>query len=86
MGMMTRRNVKARPAVAVMPLTKPVEKPIEKPVEKPVEKAVENTVTREEVEKMPYFSLKALAANNGIDVEGKKAVKLKEEIIKKLNL
>ena len=87
MGMMTRRNVKGRPAVAEIPLAKPVEKPIEKPVEKPAEtKVVEAEVTKAEVEKMPYFSLKALATNHGIDVEGKKAAKLKEEIIKKLNL
>lgn len=85
MGMMTRRNVKSRPSV--VEFTKPVEKPIEKPVEKPVEKAVDtDEITREEVNKMPYFGLKALALKHDIEVEGKKAAKLKEEVIKKLNL
>ena len=83
MGMMTRRNVKARPAVMQVALTKPVEKPVEKTFERPVEV---DDITRDEVDKMPYFGLKALATKNGIDTEGKKAAKLKEEVIKKLNL
>lgn len=84
MGMMTRRNVKARPEVK--PLTR-LEKPVEKPVEQPKETKVEEPeVTRAEVEKMPYFGLKSLATKHGIDTDGKKAAKLKEEIIDKLSL
>ena len=86
MGMMTRRNVKSRPSVAEMTFAKPVEKPIEKPVEPVKEPADTDEVTREEVNKMPYFGLKSLALKHDIDVEGKKAAKLKEEIIEKLNL
>lgn len=85
MGMMTRRNVKARPIVVEKPLEKPLDNPVEKAVEKPVEKKAAE-VTKEEVEKMAYFGLKSLATKHGIDVDGKKAAKLKEEIIEKLNL
>lgn len=84
MGMMTRRNVKGRPEVK--PLER-LEKPVEKPVEEPVVAKVEEAeVTKAEVEKMPYFGLKSLATKHGIDTDGKKAAKLKEEIIEKLSL
>ena len=82
MGMMTRRNVKARiPQVEVRAVEAA-------PAPAKVQEKEEPTkdVTREEVEKMPYFGLKSLATKHGIDVEGKKAAKLKEEIFDKLNL
>lgn len=47
---------------------------------------VSNIVTRDEVEKMKFFSVKSLATKNGIDVEGKTGAELKAEIIEKLNL
>lgn len=85
MGMMTRRNVKARitPETTRAVKAAPV---VEKEPEIKEETNVESVVTRDVVDKMPYFALKKLAQNHDIDVEGKKAAKLKEEIIKKLNL
>ena len=50
------------------------------------EKVETDHVTKQDVEKMPYFGLKSLATKNGIDTEGKKAAELKAEIIEKLNL
>ena len=79
MSMMIRRG-KARAAKAVPTISyTPVEKPVEKPVDN-------DFLTKEEVEKMPYFGLKALAQKHGIDTEGKKAAKLKAEVIEKLDL
>lgn len=63
-----------------------VEKPIEKKVEKPVEKVEKPDVTKDEVEKMPYFGVKSLAEKIGIDTTDKKANELKVEVIKKLEL
>ena len=59
-----------------------------KTVEKTVEAAEpvkETGLTKEEVEKMQYFSLRSLALKNGISPEGKTA-ELKAKIIEKLNL
>ncbi len=50
------------------------------------EEKVDGLVTREEVEKMKFFSVKSLASKNGIEVDGKNAAELKAEIIEKLNL
>ena len=86
MGMMTRRNVKARIPEAEVRAVEAAPTPV-KVQEKESEKMQEKeTITKEEVDKMTYFSLKSLATKNGIDVEGKKAAKLKSEIIDKLNL
>lgn len=76
MSMMIRRGkkraAKAVPLISYEPLeTKPVSS---------------NFVTKEEVEKMPYFSLKSLATKNGIKADGKKKAALVEEIVEKLNL
>lgn len=80
MSMMIRRGV-ARAAKAAPVIT------YEKPVEEPVEKRVlTDLVTKQEVEKMPYFGLKSLASKHGIETDGKKAAELKAEIIEKLNL
>ena len=82
MGMMVRRNVKARTPQAEVRAVKTAPTPInEQEKEEPTK-----DVTREEVEKMPYFGLKSLATKHGIDTEGKKAARLKEEILDKLNL
>lgn len=85
MGMMTRRNVKARIPEEEVRAVKAAPAPVKVQKEEPV-KEQEKEVTKEEVDKMTYFSLKSLATKNGIEVEGKKAAKLKEEIIDKLNL
>ncbi len=79
MSMMIRRG-KARAAKAVPVISYVEEKPV---VEKPV---LTDLVTKADVEKMPYFGLKSLAAKNGIDTNGKKSAELKAEIIEKLNL
>ena len=79
MGMMTRRNVKARVPHEEVRAVEAAPAPVEVREE-------EATITKEEVEKMPYFGLKALASKHGIDTEGKKAGKLKAELIDKLNL
>ena len=84
MGMMVRRNVKARIPHEEVRAVEAAPAPVK--VEKEPEDVQEKEVTKEEVEKMPYFGLKSLAAKHGIDTDGKKAAKLKEEIIDKLNL
>lgn len=53
---------------------------------KATKKKSDDPVTKEDVEKMQFFALKALATKNGIDPEGKKGAELKAEIIEKLNL
>ena len=80
MGMMARRNVKARVPHEEVRAVEAAPTPVKEP------EIVQNDVTREEVEKMPYFGLKALATKHGIDTEGKKAGTLKAELIDKLNL
>ena len=40
--------------------------------------------TEEDINKMPFLKLKAVAKQNGIDVEDKKAAELKAELIEKL--
>lgn len=77
MSLMIRR-AKARAAKAV-----PVVVYEEIKEEKPV---FTDLVTKAEVEKMKFFSLKSLAAKNGIEVDGKNTAELKKEIIEKLNL
>ena len=48
------------------------------------EKEVE--FTREEINALPFFSLKSAASRYGIDVKGKKAAELKADLIEKLEL
>lgn len=48
------------------------------------EKEVE--FTREEINALPFFSLKSVASRYGIDVKGKKAAELKADLIEKLEL
>lgn len=43
-------------------------------------------ITKEDVTKLPFFTLKSLAKNNGIDVGKKTAATLREELIEKLGL
>lgn len=68
-------------------LIKRVEK-VEAPKKKVVQEAVqdnENVVwTEDEINKMPFMKLKAIAKQNGIDVEDKKASEIREELIEKL--
>lgn len=76
MSMMIRRGIaRAAKAVPVISYVKEEEKPV-----------LTDLITKAEIEKMPYFSLKSLATKHGIEANGKKAADLKEEIIEKLNL
>lgn len=74
--MIRRAKARAAKAVPVVVYDEPKE-------EKPI---FTDLVSREEVEKMKFFSLKSLAAKNGIDTDKKSAADLKKEIIEKLNL
>lgn len=56
------------------------------PVEVEEKKEKEVVYTLEEINKLPFFSLKSLAVQQGIDVKGKKATELRAELIKKLEL
>lgn len=42
--------------------------------------------TRDEINALPFFSLKSLATKQGIDVNGKKAADVRAELIEKLRL
>lgn len=42
--------------------------------------------TRNEINKLPFFSLKALASEYGVDVKGKKAPELRTELIEKMGI
>ena len=56
---------------------------------KPEEKKDENdgvVYTRDEINALPFFSLKSVATRYGIDVKGKKAIDLRNELIEKLEL
>ena len=53
--------------------------------EKKVEKK-EVVFTLEEINKLPFFSLKKVASSEGIDVTGKKTADLRAALIKKLGL
>ena len=84
MGMMLRRNIKARLAKTTPKKEKKVEKPIEKP-----EVAVntgEVVWTVDEIQKMPFMKLKSIAKRNGVDVDDKKAEDIRSELIEKLGI
>lgn len=53
-------------------------------VEEPKTVEESGNPTKAEIEKLPYFSLKALALKHGLDVENKKANQLRKELIKKI--
>lgn len=53
-------------------------------VEEKSEKEV--VYTLDEINKLPFFSLKSLAVQQGIDVKGKKGNDLKAELVEKLGL
>ena len=63
-----------------------VETKVETKVEPEKEERKEAVYTREEINKLPFFSLKSVAKNNGIEVKGKKADELRAALIKKLEL
>ena len=63
-----------------------VENKVETHNEPVVEKKKEVLHTLDEINKLPFFSLKSLATQQGIDVKGKKAADLRAELIEKLEL
>ena len=84
MSMMIRRGL-TRAARAV-PVVSYVEPKAEPKAEAKAEPKAEQTVSRKEIESMPYFSLKSLATKNGIEVAEKKTAELREALIEKLGL
>lgn len=90
MGMMLRRNIKARAvkqAALVASKQRKVEKPvIEKQVETPTTVEDEVKWTVEDIEKMPFLKLRSIARQNGVETEDKKASEIKAELIEKLGL
>lgn len=46
--------------------------------------AQKSSLTEEDINKLPYFSLKSLASNYGIDVTDKKVKELRKELLKKI--
>ena len=61
-----------------------VEEPKVEP--KKEEEKKEVVYTLDEINKLPFFSLKSIAVGYGIDVKGKKGQEIKTELIKKLGL
>lgn len=90
MGFMTRRNMIQRAAVKVAPVTKEVVKPVKKvkePVkaEEPVKKA-EDTISKKDIQSKPFFWLKKVAVENGIEVGDMKTAELRAVLIERLGL
>ena len=75
MSMMIRRG-RARAAKAVPVISYAVEG-------KPV---LTDLISKSDVEKMQFFSLKSFAKKQGIETDGKKAAELRAEVIERLNL
>ena len=85
MGMMIHR-AKMRQVRQAMYEPQKVEQP---KVEQPKEVVKENEgvkYTKEEINSLPFFSLKSIATKYGIDVKGKKTADLRAAIIEKLGL
>ena len=77
MGMFIhRRKVEARQVMSDKPSVK-MEEP--KAVEKP-----KSTITIEDIDKLPFFTLRSLAVQHGLETKDKKADQIRRELIKKL--
>lgn len=92
MGFMTRRNLQRRAAEKAAP--RMVEAKVETKAE-PKEEAVETkaetvshetSLTRADVETMPFFKVKSVAKANGISVDKKNTSELRAAVIEKLGL
>lgn len=89
MGMMIhRRKLRERNKANDIKEAPKVEKMIEQPkssVDQKPEKTVEqHKISVEEIKKLPYFSLKSLAARYGVDVKDKKTDEIRDELISKV--
>ena len=88
MGMMLRRNIKARAEKAAL-ANKPqdIPKKEEKIQEEPkTEAANEVEWTAEEIKKMPFMKLKSVAKQNGVEVKDKEASEIRADLIERLGL
>ena len=63
-----------------------VEPETEPEIEADEEEKKEVGYTLDEINKLPFFSLKKLAVSMGIDVTGKKGYQLKDALIEKMGL
>lgn len=54
--------------------------------DEPVEEKKGVVYTLDEINKLPFFSLKSLATQHGIDVKGKKAAEIRTDLKEKLEL
>lgn len=70
--------------VALIKRVEKVEAPKKKEVQEEVQDNENVAWTEDEINKMPFMKLKAIAKQNGIDVEDKKASEIREELIEKL--
>ena len=98
MGMMIRRNRGRRKAPVQPKKVEPVVEETKAPTvetntevaegsETPVEEITSNLdFTANDIENMNYFKLKSLAKKNGIEVEGRDAKDIREDLIKALGL
>lgn len=82
MGMMIHRR---REGHLHYPKVENESKAVETKVDtKPEKKEV--VYSRNEINKLPFFSLKKVAASEGIDVTGKKTAELRDALIEKMGL
>lgn len=51
---------------------------------KAVEEPVKSTLTEEDINKMPFFTLRSLATQHGIDTKDKSAKQIRKELLKKI--
>lgn len=51
---------------------------------KAVDEPVKSTLTEEDINKMPFFTLRSLAAQHGIDTKDKSAKQIRKELSKKI--
>ena len=81
MGMMIHRR--RQKYAKSIPLKEPV---VEAKAEEKAEECVaqKSSMTKEDIEKLPYFSLKSLASTYGIDVKDKKTKDLRTELYEKI--
>lgn len=62
------------------------EQPKVEPKNEEVVEEIKSGITKEDVASFPFFKLKSLAKNNGIDVKDKKTDELRTALIEKLGL
>lgn len=88
MGMMMHRTkLRLRAAEQAKQKEEPRVEPKAEPKTEPImeeEVSEKSTLTEEDINKMPFFSLKSVAVMHGIDVKDKKANQIRRELIKKI--